>query len=89
MTDDPKKLIAKALSYTQGEALAPQVSAEGERLVAEEILKIARRYGVPIKSDSELAEKLGSLETEDYIPEELYEEIALLFASIKAKKAKF
>jgi len=81
-----KKLIAKALSYDESNMLAPQISAEGERLVAKEILKIAQRYGVPVEPNSSLVEKLDKLEAEDYVPEDLYPEIAQLFASIKAKE---
>ncbi|HMO19077.1 MAG TPA: EscU/YscU/HrcU family type III secretion system export apparatus switch protein [Oligoflexia bacterium] len=79
---DPGK-VAVALSYEEAYMDAPEVSIMGRERLASEILKVSRRYGVPVKKSPELAEKLSRVPTEMQIPQELYDEVAEVFLSLK------
>lgn len=74
--------IAVALRFDQESMDAPQVVAKGERLIAQQIKEIARRYGVPIYRDVRLARALNELELDDQIPAELYDAVAELLRFI-------
>lgn len=82
-TSSPK--LAVALNYKEGDMDAPEVSMMGRDCIAQEILKVSKRYGVPIKKSSALAEKLSNVAPETPIPEELYEEVAEVFLSLSKK----
>ena len=71
-------LRAIALQY-DGEN-APTVTAAGEGIIAEEIIRIAREHGVPLREDAMLAELLSELELGEEIPEVLYRVIAEVIA---------
>jgi flagellar biosynthesis protein len=72
----PRRAIA--LSY-DGES-APRVAATGTDALAEEIIALARRHGVPLTENAELAGLLARLETGEEIPELLYVCIAQILA---------
>lgn len=82
MTKIPDE-IAIALSYDPESMHAPMVARLGERHVAREILRLARRYGVPLAENQDLAVELSHLAENEQIPEALYEEIALLFRDVE------
>lgn len=71
-------LRAVALQY-DGEN-APTVTATGEGAVAEEIIRIAREHGVPLREDIMLAALLSELELGEEIPPLLYRVIAEVIA---------
>src|SRR5205085_75924 len=68
--------LACALRNQEGEDDAPVVVASGEGELAEQIVKAARDYGVPIVRDVPLARALVELAIGDAIPEALYETVA-------------
>ena len=72
MPEKPRR--ATALHY-EGER-APKVVASGKDLIADRILEIARKAGVPIKKDAALVEALSQLELNQEIPEDLYLAVA-------------
>lgn len=78
MTDNKESLKAIALKY-DGEQ-APTVTATGEGDIAEEIIRIAREHGVPLREDATLAALLSELELGDEIPPLLYCVIAEVIA---------
>ncbi|PCJ33150.1 MAG: flagellar protein FhlB [Gammaproteobacteria bacterium] len=71
-------LRAIALQY-DGEN-APVVTASGEGELAEEIIRIAREHGVPLREDTMLAALLSELELGEEIPPLLYRVIAEVIA---------
>lgn len=73
--------IAVALRYDEG-LPAPFVSAVGRGERAARLLEIARRFGVPVETAPELADKLVQIEPAMAIPEELYRPVAEIFAFI-------
>jgi flagellar biosynthesis protein len=73
-----KPLKAIALQY-DGEN-APIVTASGEGDIAEEIIRIAKEHGVPLREDMMLAALLSELELGEEIPPLLYRVIAEVIA---------
>jgi len=71
-------LKAVALQY-DGEN-APIVTASGEGDVAEEIIRVAREHGIPLREDMMLAALLSELELGEEIPPLLYRVIAEVIA---------
>ncbi len=66
--------FAVALEYDGQQA--PVVTAKGHHEVAEEILAIAEKEGIPVHEDRELAALLEQLDLGDHIPQSLYVVVA-------------
>ena len=72
--------LAVALRYLRGADDSPRVVARGRGAVAERILEIARRHGVPVHRDTDLAEVLVKLDLGEWVPPELYKAVAEVLA---------
>jgi flagellar biosynthesis protein len=72
---------AAALKYRPGDS-APSLVAKGRGLVAEKIIALARRHGVPIREDRNMVEILSTIDLYDEIPPELYKAVAEILAYI-------
>jgi flagellar biosynthesis protein len=70
------------MSYDPAQADAPVVTAVGEGLVAEEIIRRAREAGVPVTEDARLAAVLSQIDVGKVIPPELYVVIAEVLAYV-------
>ena len=80
---------AVALSYDPDKDLAPKIIAQGRGQLAEQIINIAKEYGVEIREDETLAEILSKLDLDTHIPLEAYAAIAEILSFIyKNKKQK-
>lgn len=79
--------IAVGLSYNGGDD-TPSVDINEQRLSADEVVKIARRYGIPVVEKPELAAALADVEVGTDIPEDLYEAVALLLSEIESRTGK-
>lgn len=79
------KRIAVALQYDETTDDAPRVSVSGERKFAETIAKVARRYGIPVTTDGEIAAKLLAVQDEGEVPLELYHEVARILKNSSKK----
>jgi flagellar biosynthesis protein len=71
---------AVALKYERGKDAAPKVTAKGTGLIAEKILEIAEKEGIPITEDPDLVTALARLDFYDQIPPELYQAVAEILA---------
>jgi flagellar biosynthesis protein len=71
-------LRAIALQYDGDNA--PIVTATGEGDIAQEIIRIAKEHGVPLREDVMLAALLSELELGEEIPPLLYRVIAEIIA---------
>ncbi len=71
-----------ALKYRHGTDPAPKLVAKGTGKVAEEIIKIATAYGIPVKEDKDLIEFLSVLDLYQDIPPELYRAVAEILAFV-------
>lgn len=76
-------LYAVGLSYTEHGTKAPEISVKGERLVADDLVKLAKRFGVPVVVKDELAKTLHTLEEGQEINEELFEAVAVVLHEIE------
>ncbi len=76
------KQKAAALSYERGKANAPKVTAKGEGITAQNIIKIAKLHDIPIKKDEDLIELLSKVELDQEIPPEMYKAVAEVFSFI-------
>ncbi|WP_417223819.1 EscU/YscU/HrcU family type III secretion system export apparatus switch protein [Amphritea sp.] len=75
-TEEYQKAIA--LNYDhQG---APKITAKGQGVIAEQIIRLAKEHDVHIHESPELVEVLLRLELGDEIPEALYRAIAEIIA---------
>lgn len=74
----PPKTEAFALHY--GGRGAPRVTASGKGYVAEEILAAAKKHGVPLYEDANLAQLLARIELGDEVPRALYVAVAKVIA---------
>lgn len=73
---EKQELEAAALSYDSGRMSAPMVSAAGRKDVAREMKSVARRYGVSVVHDPQLAAELCRLGQSETVPPRLYKEVA-------------
>ena len=77
---DQKQKKATALRYDPKSDTAPRVTAKGSGLVAEKIIEIARKEGIPVKEDPDLIEALIRLDFHEEIPPVLYKSVAEILA---------
>lgn len=74
--------MAVGLEYDADQVFAPCISVKGERWVADEIVKLARRFSIPLVEKPALAQALKTLDLDQEIPESLYESVALLLQQL-------
>jgi flagellar biosynthetic protein FlhB len=78
---------AVALKYEREGMRAPKVIAKGADNVALKIKEEAKKHGVVIEENPPLARSLySSCEIGDYIPQDLYQVVAKIFAKVYKKK---
>lgn len=80
MPQKPKKAVA--LKYKPGDDHASRITAKGTGRLAEKIIEMARKHGIPVKDDPDLVEVLSRLDLHDQIPPELYVVVAELLAFV-------
>ena len=76
---------AIGLEYNSDAQRTPTVCVKGEQLSADEIVKIAQRYGIPVVERPDLVAALKQLELDQEIPEELFEAVAVLLNQLEAR----
>lgn len=74
------RAAAAALQYDPVSSQPPEIIASGHGLVAEEIVAIAKRHGIPLREDPGLVEALARLEIGSILPRELYVVVAEVLA---------
>lgn len=72
--------IAVSLNY-DGEH-APRVTAKGDGIVGNKILKLAYENDIPVHEDSELVQALSQIDIGSEIPEQLFLVVAEILAFI-------
>jgi flagellar biosynthesis protein len=73
---------AVALSYEGSGHDAPNVSLKAEQLMADELVRIAERYAIPVVERPGLAQALSRLEIDQEIPPDLYKAVAIVLNEI-------
>lgn len=81
-----KPLLAVALKYRRNEDSAPRVIAKGRGYTAEKIIELAEQNHLPVESNANLAQILDSIEIDQYIPYEVFDTVAKIFAVIGKSK---
>ncbi len=74
--------LAAALKYDPQNDAAPVVTAKGRGTIAEKIISIAKKNGIPIKEDPSLVQILSKLEMDEQIPPVLYKAVAEILAFV-------
>ncbi len=73
---------AAALRYDAEKDRAPRVVAKGSGKVAEKIIELARKHGIPLREDPVLIEILSQLDLQQEIPPAVYSVVAEILAFI-------
>ncbi|MEO5331307.1 MAG: EscU/YscU/HrcU family type III secretion system export apparatus switch protein [Magnetococcus sp. YQC-5] len=73
---------AVALRYQRNQDTAPRVTASGQGLIAEAIIKKAREAGITLMEDPDLVNLLGKIPVGDTIPPPLYKAVAEVLAYV-------
>jgi flagellar biosynthesis protein len=73
---------AVALAYDPAARGLPQITAKGSGELAEELIRLAVQYGIPIKYDPDLIQILSKLEIGEDIPEEIFLAVAEILAFV-------
>lgn len=73
---EAKDKKAVALEYQHGIDFAPRLRAQGSGKMAEQIIAIAQREGIPIHEDKDLIEVISNLDLNEFIPPALYRAVA-------------
>lgn len=80
---------AIALQYDPNEDNAPIVMAKGQRLRAQKIKELAKKFDIPMVENKPVAQALfASAEVDQYIPENLFKAVAEILAYIYKLKNK-
>ena len=77
-----KNTVAAALQYDPLKDPAPRLTAKGSGCIAENIIALAKKNGIPIKEDPNLVQILAGLEIDQEIPPALYRAVAEILAFI-------
>lgn len=70
---------AVALAYDQAKSKAPKVLAKGEGFIAEQIIKKAKEFDIPLFSSKPIVDSLLTLEIDEEIPPKLYQAVIEVF----------
>ncbi len=73
---------AAALRYDPGKDRAPRLTAKGSGTIAEKIIELAVKHGIPVRNDPALVQILSKLDIDEAIPAELYQAVAEVLAFV-------
>jgi len=73
---------AAALTYDAGKDRAPKLAAKGSGIIADKIIELALKHGIPIRNDPALVQILSKLDIDEAIPSELYQAVAEVLAFV-------
>lgn len=76
-------LRAVALDYNQLLNAAPVLAVNASNNLADQVVKLAKRFNVPIVERPELARALSALEVDESIPEGLFEAVAIVLNEVE------
>ena len=85
MSKSKKKAVA--LKYDSAKDMSPVVIASGYGAVADRIIDIAEKQGIPVYRDDSVSSLLCMLDIGSNIPEDLYEVVAAVYCQILATAA--
>lgn len=74
--------LAVGLGYEPGGEEAPKVLIKGDHLDADQIVKTAKRFGVPVVDHPSLADALSQIELDHEISSDLFHAVAVVLNSL-------
>jgi flagellar biosynthesis protein len=77
-----RHLKAVALEYDRAKMRAPRLTAKGQGQLAERIIEMARKNGVPVREDRFLLAALEGLDVGQDVPSELYQVVAEILVAV-------
>jgi len=77
-----KRQMAVALGYDQDRDASPRVVAKGKGKVAEKIIELAGKNGIPVREDEDLVQSLAQIDLGDAIPAKMYPAVAEVLAYV-------
>jgi flagellar biosynthesis protein len=83
VADKPQQKRAVALRYDPAQDSAPKVVAKGRGRLADQILAMAKKNGVPVRQDPNLVQVLSRLKLDQEIPPEVYRAVAAVLAFLQ------
>lgn len=88
--NDPaaERPVAIALRYSGAADDAPRVIAKGEGSVAEQIIALAKKHGIEIREDADLASLLAAVRLDAPIPIEAYVAVAEILSYIYRRRGR-
>ena len=75
--------LVAGIQYDSNTQEAPTVVLKGESDLADRVVSLARRYGVPVIEDGKLAEAMQAVPLDTEIPEGLYRAVAVVLNHIE------
>jgi len=75
--------LAVGLSYDAATQQVPGVNLKGDACLADRIVELARRFGVAVIENTELAKALNCVELDEEIPERLYRAVAVIINQLE------
>lgn len=85
MSATPRYRRAIGLHYQAETDAAPGISIKGDALDADQIVQLARRYGIPVIEKPQVVQALDSFETGEFVPERLYRAVAVILADLERR----
>lgn len=79
--------LVAGLQYDGSEDAAPTVVLKGESDIADRVVYLARRYGIPVVEDPNLSEAMQAVPLDTEIPETLYRAVAVVLNHIESRLA--
>jgi len=86
--EEKKRILAAAIRYDGVKDAGPRVTAKGRGVVAEKMIELVEKNGIPIKNDPELVQILSKLDIDEQIPEDLYRAVAEILAFVYSMNSK-
>ncbi|MBN8548187.1 MAG: EscU/YscU/HrcU family type III secretion system export apparatus switch protein [Deltaproteobacteria bacterium] len=74
----------RAVGIVYGEQCGetPSISISSEKSEADEVVRIARRFGIPVVENASLARSLSPLDLDSQIPPSLFRAVAIVLAHL-------
>jgi flagellar biosynthesis protein len=85
----PDRTLAAAIKYDADKDAAPKIVAKGKGIIADKIIELARKSGVPVKNDPGLVQILSKLDIDEQIPIELYKAVAEILAFVYSANSRY
>lgn len=80
---EPKYKLAVGLHYEDKGSLAPTIGIKGELARADDVVKIANRYNIPVVENPEVTRAAHELPIDQQIPKELFQAVAVILNAIE------